>query len=101
LPEVGDCLIGKTIELSGRSVKLDLVIETSAIELLNPRQELGELIGWEFRDGLFQIFDGHGVRIAYFRPEEHGSGATSRPDRAINVMLRFRLRPTPYRKAAR
>jgi len=64
LAEIGEGLFGEAVELAGLGVALDLVIEAPGIERLEPVAEFREFVRRQLGDGLFEVFDGHGVNIA-------------------------------------
>ena len=59
LAEIGERLLGETVELTDLGVALDLLIEACGIECVKPIAESRELVGRELGDGFFEVFDGH------------------------------------------
>ena len=65
LAQVGQGLFGEFVELSGLGVSLDLFIEPSSIERLEPSAKLGEIIDAELGHGFFNLFDVASKFIAF------------------------------------
>jgi hypothetical protein len=62
--EIGEGLLGNPVKPARFDVPLDPFIEASGLESLEPSPELGQLIGRQFSDGLFEVFKGHHDRQA-------------------------------------
>ena len=69
-------VIREAIKPAGLGIALEFLIEARGIERLEPVAEFRELVGREFGDSLFEVFDGHKRNaLAALAPQDDGADA--------------------------